>query len=100
MHIIALFFLLPLVVGTGIQYASCRFPRKRFWRYLPVAAVAVLAVGVALFRWWGWDPEGGGAPVETLLFVPGLPALGALLGLLVGFRLWKWLWTPRIWHRG
>ena len=34
--------------------------------------------------------------METLLFVPGLPAALAFLGLHLGRRLYKRLWDPRV----
>ena len=40
--------------------------------------------------------EGEFRPLAQLLFVPGLPALGAAVGLLLGWRLWKRLWGPRV----
>ena len=40
--------------------------------------------------------ESDQSPLTQLLFVPGLPALFALLGLLAGWRLWKRLWGPRV----
>ena len=51
---------------------------------------------VAWFRWHGWSDTGEKAPVETLLFVPGITALGVFLGLFLGWRLYKRLWDPRI----
>ncbi|MFQ7452979.1 MAG: hypothetical protein ACLRNQ_17970 [Flavonifractor plautii] len=40
--------------------------------------------------------ESDQSPLTQLLFVPGLLALFALLGLLAGWRLWKRLWGPRV----
>lgn len=96
MPILIMFLLAPLAVGAAVEYALCRFPRKRFWRYLPPAAGAAAVTAVALFRYHGWSETGGGAPLETLLFFPGLPALGLFVGLFLGWRLWKHLWKPKV----
>jgi len=96
---VSLLFLLPLLAALAVEYLACRVPKKRFWRYLP----PVLLVLVVLFILWrrnvGW---GGGepAPIETLLFFPGLSALGAVLGLFLGWRLYKRLWSPRVMGKG
>lgn len=59
----------------------------------PAAAVALTAA-VAVGRAGVWESDQ--SPLTQLLFVPGLPALFALLGLLAGWRLWKRLWGPRV----
>lgn len=82
-------------MGAAIpaEYLFCRLPRHRWWRWLlPGAALVFTAVGV-LYRSHEW---GVGVPLETLLFFPGVPALGVLCGCLAGYRLWKRLWTPRV----
>lgn len=96
MPILLMFFLGPLAVGAAAEYILCRFPKKRFWRTLPPMAAAVAVAAVSLLRYHGWDEAGGGAPIETLLFFPGLPALGLFLGLFLGWRLWKYLWKPKV----
>lgn len=91
------FFVAPLAAGAAAEYAVCRFPKKRIWRYLPPILSAGAVLAVSLFRYHGWDQAGSqGAPLDTLLFFPGLPALGMALGLFLGWRLYKHLWTPRI----
>ena len=96
MPIFVMLFLIPLAAGAAVEYMLCRYPKRRFWRVLPpVAAVLAVAV-VALTRYHGWDDAGAGAPVETLLFFPGLPALGLFVGLFLGWRAWKYLWRPRV----
>ena len=92
--IFLIFFLVPVIPAAAIEYAACRFPRYRWWRTVPPAATVVLAALIAYFRWRNWGGEG--APIETLLFFPGLSALGLLAGCFVGWRIWKWMWTPRL----
>ena len=96
MHILLFFFLAPVGAGALLEYALCRFPRKRFWRRLPPLILAVGAIAVTIFRHFGWDRGGSGAPIETLLFFPGLPVLGLAVGLLVGWLIWRRLWLPRV----
>ena len=92
--IIGVFCLLPLLIGFIGQYAVCRFTRGKLWKLAPAAAVIVLAALVAAGRMRIWQAEH--SPLTQLLFVPVLPALFLLLGLLFGWRLWKRLWSPRI----
>lgn len=89
-------FLTPLAVSAGTEYLFCRLPKRRFWRWVPPAAALVVTAAVTLFRWHGWSDEGTGAPLETLLFFPGLPALGVFLGLFAGWRVYRRLWLPRV----
>ena len=83
--IIGIFCALPFLAGLIAEYLVCRLTRRRWWKLL-TAAVAVGRAGV-------WESDQ--SPLTQLLFVPGLPALFALLGLLAGWRLWKRLWGPR-----
>lgn len=94
--ILTTLFVAPLAAGAAGEYAACRFPRRRFWRYLPPVGAAAVTAAVAAFRYHGWSVEGDKAPIETLLLFPGLPALGLLLGMYLGWRLWKRLWSPRV----
>ena len=96
MHILLFFLLAPMGAGALLEYALCRFPKKRAWRRLPPMILAAAAFAVTVFRHFGWDRGGGGAPIETLLFFPGLPALGIGIGLLVGWLVWRRLWLPRV----
>ena len=96
MLILFMFFLVPMAAGTVLEYVFCRFPKRRFWRFFPPIGVAVLAAAVTLFRYFGWDEGGGGAPLETLLLFPGLPMVGLFAGIFTGWRVWKRLWTPRV----
>lgn len=96
MPILFVFFMIPLAAGAFMEYIFCRFPKKHFWRYLPPAAAAILTGTVTAFRYFGWNEGGGGAPIETLLFFPGLPAAGLFIGFFAGWRIWKRLWTPHV----
>ena len=86
----------PLVVALVVEYGFCRFPKRRLWRYFPPLLAGAVTLAVTLHRYHGWSAGPEKAPVETLLFIPGLPALGAFLGLLLGWRLWRRLWSPRV----
>ena len=71
--------------------STSSMPRRT--RCSPMAMQVTLAVLFA--RFFGWS-DTGGAPIETLLFVPGLPAALVFLGLYLGRRLYKRLWDPRV----
>ena len=91
---IAIFCLLPLLAGLIPEYLVCRFTKRPPWKLLPPAAAVLVTVLVALGRLSLWESEH--SPVTQLLFVPGVPAFFALLGMLLGWRLWKRLWGPRV----
>lgn len=93
---IGLLLLVPVCAGLLLEYGTCRFPKHRFWRYLPAILTVLAALLLAWLRCRAWNKSGGGAPWETLVFFPGIPAAGLLLGEFAGWRLWKWLWTPRV----
>ena len=86
----------PLLLGLVLEYILCRFPKSRLWRYLPPAVAAVITWAGALHRYHGWSTIGEKAPVETLLLVPGVSAAGAFLGFFLGWKLWKWIWGPKV----
>lgn len=94
--ILVLLFVLPLAVALAVEYSFCRFPKRRIWRWLPPLLTGLGTILVTLYRYHGWSAGGEKAPIEQLLFIPGLPALGALLGLWLGWRLWRRLWLPRV----
>lgn len=94
--IFSLLFALPLVLALLVEYGVCRFPKHRFWRWLPPPVTAAAGAVIALYRYHGWSDNGAKAPIEQLLFIPGLPLLGVFLGLWLGWRVWKRLWTPRV----
>ena len=94
MIILILFAAIPFLLGVAVEYGVCRFVKKRLWRGVIPLVVAAVAVGVALYRYRMWSSD---AAVWTqLIFVPGLPALFALLGLWLGWRLGRRFWSPRI----
>ena len=93
--ILAGFVLLPFLLGAVIQYAVCRFTRRKRWWVLPGLAAAVLALLIAAGRWNLWASEQV-SPLTQVLFFPGLPALALLAGLFAGWRFWKWFWRPRV----
>lgn len=96
--IIGIFCVLPLVLGLIAQYLVCRFPKRKLWRALPPLIVLILAVWTAMGRLRVWEADH--SPVTQLLFVPGLPALFALIGIVLGWRLLKKLWSPKvIWEK-
>ena len=95
MHILLIFVLIPLLIGLALEYALCRFPKKRLWRWIPPAVLILGTVIAVLRRQQLWSGEEK-IPLETLLFFPGLPVLALTIGLFLGFRLWKRLWTPQV----
>ena len=96
--IVGVFCLLPLLLGLAAEYLVCRFLKRKLWRILPPAVVLALTALVAAGRLNVW--ESSQSPVTQLLFVPGLPALFALIGIVLGWRLWKKLWSPKvIWEK-
>ena len=62
---------------------------------VPGVGKTTLAGVLAWGRYYGWS-DTDHAPIETILFFPGLPLLGALLGITAGFLVWKKLWTPQV----
>lgn len=87
----------PAAVGLGAEYLCCRLPKRRWPRWVPPLLTLGAALALALLRYHGWSASGGEkAPLETLLFVPGLPAAACLLGEYLGWRLWRRLWLPRV----
>lgn len=94
--IFLLLFAIPLVPAIVVEYAACRFPKRRLWRWAPPLLSAAVTAAVTLHRYHGWSAGTEKAPWETLLFIPGLPALGVFLGLWLGWKLWKRLWLPRV----
>ena len=90
MPILILFAGLPFLLGAIIEFMICWLPLKKQWRALPPALAVVITSVITAVRYNGWARDGGaGAPIETLLFFPGLPALFALIGLLVGWLIGK-----------
>ncbi len=98
--IFSTFFVMPMAAGAAVEYGCCRVPKRKFWRYLPPVVTGAATAAIGLFRYHNWSAGAEKAPIETLLFIPGLPALGVFLGLLVGYRIWKWVWTPKVVREG
>ena len=85
---------MALLAGLIPEYLVCRFTRRKWWKVLPPLAVAAITALVTAGRLSVWESDV--SPVTQLLFVPGVPAAFALLGTLLGWRLWKRLWGPRV----
>ena len=84
--VIGIFFLLPLFFGALAEYLCCRLPRRRFWRFL------LVALWVRIQNWESKDVS----PLTQLIIFPGVPAVALLLGMYLGWRFWKYLWSPKI----
>ena len=93
--ILAAICLLPLLVGLAVQYAVYRLLRRRIWRALPALAGAGVTVLVAVGRWNVWT-SAEISPLTQILFVPVLPAVFYFLGLVLGRKLYKRVWDPRV----
>ena len=93
--ILGFFCLLPLLLGAVLEYLAFRLPRRRWWRALPPVLAVLLSAAIAAGRLNLWESEDA-SPVPQLLIVPGIPMLFLLLGCLLGWRLWKYVWTPKI----
>lgn len=98
MPFIMLGFFAVLLVSAAVQYMVCRVTKKWFYRVLPLTVTLMVTAGVGTSRYFGWSAEHGGenAPLETLLLIPGAPALLVLVGLLLGWRFWRRRWLPRV----
>ena len=93
--ILGLFCLLPLLLGLALEYLACRLPRRRLWRILPPALDTVFIVLAGAIRRGLWTDEET-SPLTQLLIFPGLPGVCALLGCYLGWRVWRYLWRPRV----
>ena len=94
---IVLILLVPSrLLGLVLEYIRCRFAKSGLCRYLRPAVAAVITWVVPLHRYHGSVRMGEKAPVETLLLVPGVSAAGAFLGFFLGWKLWKWIWGPKV----
>ena len=97
MPIVILLCVLPLALAGGVQYAVCRYAKKKLWRFAPLLLWFAVTAGVGLARYHGWSADGGqGAPIETLLVIPGVPSAVVLAGLFAGWRVWRYRWRPRV----
>ena len=97
MPVILALCLLPVLLGAVCEYAVCRFTKRRPWRWaLPLTALAGTVL-VFLVRYHGWSADvahGGRAPIETRIFIPGLPSALLFVGVFFGSRLWGRVWRP------
>lgn len=96
--ILLILALIPLLGGFLLEFVVCQFTRKgsRLWKLLPPIGGVLVTVLLVLYRLSLWESDD--SPVTQLIFVPGLPALGFFVGLFLGWRLYRWLWKPRIIH--
>ena len=93
--VIGIFGLVPLGVGFVLEYLCCRLPKRKIWRALP-PALGVLFIAIATAgRLNLWESEDI-SPLTQLLIFPGIPGVCALLGCYLGWRLWRYIWTPRV----
>lgn len=88
--------LIPLVGGFLLEFLVCQFTRKgsRLWKLLPPVVSAAVVAAIVVYRLNLWKSDN--SPATQLIFIPGLPALGFFLGLLLGWLLYRRLWRPRI----
>lgn len=89
------FVLFPLVLGLAAEYLTCRFTRRILLRAMPPAVGVLFAGLIAAGRWNMWRSEQVSAGTQLLLF-PGLPGVCLLLGMYLGYRLWRKIWMPKI----
>lgn len=94
--ILLILALVPLLGGFLLEFAVCQFThrRSRFWKLLPPVGAALITAAVVAHRLNLWESED--SPMTQLLFIPGLPALGLFVGLFLGWRLYRWIWQPKV----
>lgn len=93
--VIGMFFLLPLLVGAVVEYLCYRLPRHRFWRFLPPVVVILFLIVAVVVRLQNWESQTA-SPLTQLMIFPGVPGVALLLGIYLGWRFWKYLWSPRV----
>ena len=93
--VIGMFFLLPLCFGALAEYLCCRLPRRRVWRLLPLVVAAVFLIAAVWVRIQNWESKDV-SPLTQLIIFPGVPGVALLLGIYLGWRVWKYLWSPKI----
>ena len=88
--------LVPLVGGFLLEFLVCQFTRKgsKLWKLIPPVAAVLVTAAIVVHRLNLWEADT--SPVTQLLFIPGLPALGFFVGLFLGWKLYRWLWKPKI----
>ena len=94
--ILLILALVPLVGGFLLEFLVCQFTRKgsKLWKLTPPVAAVLVTAAIVVHRLNLWESDN--SPVTQLLFIPGLPALGFFVGLFLGWKLYRWLWRPKI----
>ena len=94
--ILLILALVPLVGGFLLEFLVCQFTRKgsKLWKLIPPVAAILVTAAIVVHRLNLWESDN--SPVTQLLFIPGLPALGFFVGLFLGWKLYRWLWWPKI----
>ena len=94
--ILLILALVPMVGGFLLEFLVCQFTRKgsKLWKLIPPVAAVLVTAAIVVHRLNLWESDN--SPVTQLLFIPGLPALGFFVGLLLGWKLYRWLWRPKI----
>ncbi|OUN11647.1 MULTISPECIES: Tat pathway signal protein [unclassified Flavonifractor] len=94
--ILLILALVPLVGGFLLEFLVCQFTRKgsKLWKLIPPVAAVLVTAAIVVHRLNLWEADT--SPVTQLLFIPGLPALGFFVGLFLGWKLYRWLWKPKI----
>ena len=94
--ILLILALVPLVGGFLLEFLVCQFTRKgsKLWKLIPPVAAVLVTAAIVVHRLNLWESDN--STVTQLLFIPGLPALGFFVGLLLGWKLYRWLWRPKI----
>lgn len=94
--ILLILALIPLVGGLVLEFLVCQFTRKgsKLWKLIPPVAAVLVTAAIVVHRLNLWEADT--SPVTQLLFIPGLPALGFFVGLFLGWKLYRWLWKPKI----
>ena len=93
--ILGFFCLLPLLLGVVLEYLSCRLSRRRWWRALPPVLTVLLAAAITAGRIALWESEDV-SPLTQLFIFPFFPGVFLLAGCFLGWRLWKYGWTPKV----
>ena len=94
--ILLILALVPLVGGFLLEFLVCQFTRKgsKLWKLIPPVAAVLVTAAIVVHRLNLWEADT--SPVTQLIFIPGLPALGFFVGLFLGWKLYRWLWKPKI----
>ena len=94
--ILLILALVPLVGGFLLEFLVCQFTRKgsKLWKLIPPVAAVLVTAAIVVHRLNLWEADT--SPVTQLRFIPGLPALGFFVGLFLGWKLYRWLWKPKI----